>query len=138
KNRTQRESRRDPWSRGGNAPPRVMRVESGYVFINDQYIKSPYTLEVIADGVSINGQAVVIPEPQPDSRSHAPVQRGRALRLASELLSGQGTIVAKDDAPVVFLDQIKTLQMLRIMCSSKDRLSHIEQFVIILPKQADQ
>ena len=138
RNRPQREMPRGQWSRGEAARPRVMRAETGYVFLNNQYLESPYTLEIAENGITINGQSIPSESIQSDPRfRHMPVSRNQTLRQINELLSAQGTVIVKDDSPVVFLDQNKTLQMLRVMCVPKGRSVHLEEFLNLLPEQAD-
>lgn len=138
RNRAPRESMRGPWSRGESARPREMQVESGYVFINNQYIESPYKLEVAEGGVTINGHSIAIePVPRDPRFRRVPVSRNQSLWQIHELLIGQGALIAKDDSPVVFLDQTKTLQMLRMMCIRESRSLHLEEFLALLPEEAD-
>lgn len=138
RNRAPRESMRGQWSRGESARPRELQVDSGYVFINDQYVASPYKLELTEGGVTINGHSIAIESVPSDPRfRHAPVSRNQTLRQINELLTSQGAVIVKEDSPVVFFDQIKTLQMLRIMCIRESRPVHLEEFVRLLPEEAD-
>jgi hypothetical protein len=120
------------------ARPRTLQTNAGYVFINQEYIASPYKLEVVDDGITINGHAIPLESMQRDPRfRNLPASRSQTLRQMHEQLTGQGSIIVSDGSPVLHFDQTRTLQMLRLICMRDDHSEHLDFFIDTMPEQAD-
>src|SRR5262245_60089875 len=108
---------------GGGPPPRFERqpervpeqpIETGYLFLDGQYLAPPYKIRLQSDCVTVNGRPLPCRPPEqevfgrpgfaPDRRFENPDPLRRlAVHVGSQLMA-QSVVMAFTDQPLVILD----------------------------------